>query len=302
MTVDIEHFIDKGYVKLGNCFTPEAAHEYSRYIWDRLGYDPNDPSTWSRPSIHMASHEDIDVKTFAPKAWEAACELIGGEDRLAADKPGERAFPWTDGFIVNLTNGADEPWRPASPATPGWHVDGSWFRHYLDSPEQGLLTIVLWSEVVHQGGATFIATDSIAPVARFLADHPEGVLPGRDHFPYEELTAQCTQFAEATGAVGDVYLIHPLVLHTMSPNVLRRPRFITNSTLRLAEPMRFNRPDPADHSPVERAIRRALGVGRLDFKAGGPRERVVSDLSTEHERTKLEEHERMIAAGWTARG
>lgn len=163
-----------------------------------------------------------------------------------------------------------------------------------------MLTIGLWSEVVHQGGATFIANDSIGPVARFLADHPEGVLPGRDQFPYRELTARCTRFTEATGEVGDVYLIHPLVLHTMSPNVLRRPRFITNSTLRLAEPMRFNRPDPADHSPVERAILRALGVDRLDFTAAGPRERVVSELSVEHERMKLEEHDRMVAAGWTA--
>jgi hypothetical protein len=83
--------------------------------------------------------------------------------------------------------------------------------------------------------------------------------------------------AEATGEVGDVYLIHPLVLHTMSPNGLRRARFITNSTLRLAEPMRFNRPDPADHSPVERAILRGLGVERFDFTATWPRERVVPE-------------------------
>lgn len=163
-----------------------------------------------------------------------------------------------------------------------------------------MLTIGLWSEVVHQGGATFIATDSIGPVARFLAGRPEGVLPGRDDFPYGELTTQCSQFAEATGEIGDVYLIHPLVLHTMSPNVLRRARFITNSTLRLAEPMRFNRPDPADHSPVERAILRALGVDRLDFVATGLRERVVSEQSVEHRRTKLEERDRMVAAGWTA--
>jgi len=143
----------------------------------------------------------------------------------------------------------------------------------------GLLTIVLWSEVVHQGGATFVACDSVGPVARFLAAHPEGIRPGQEGpgFPYPELIGQCTDYAEATGEVGDVYLIHPLVLHTMSPNVLRRPRFITNSTLRLGEPMRFNRPDPADHSPVERAILRALGVERFDFTATGPRERVVAE-------------------------
>ncbi|GAA5193441.1 hypothetical protein GCM10023322_55470 [Rugosimonospora acidiphila] len=296
---DVELFLDKGYVRLRQCFSVDAAEEYSRHLWDRLGYRPDDPSTWERASIHMASHRDIDVKAFAPKAWRAACELIGGEERMAADKP----YPWTDGFIVNLSLGADEPWAPASGDTPGWHVDGSWFRHYLDSPEQGLLTIVLWSEVVHRGGATFVATDSIGHIARFLATHPEGVLPGRDPgpdapgFPYAELAKQCTEFVEATGEIGDVYLLHPLVLHTKSQNALRRPRIITNSTLMLAEPMRFDRPNPAEHSAVERAVLRALGVDRLSFTATGPRARVASDLSEEHERTKVEEAERLAALG-----
>jgi hypothetical protein len=301
-THDVEQFLDKGYVKLRNCFTREAAQEHSRHIWTRLGYDPDDSSTWESPSVHMASHQDIDVKTFAPKAWQASCELVGGAQRLAVDRP----YPWTDGFIVNLHRGADAPWAPASGDSPGWHVDGSWFRHYLDSPEQGLLAIVLWSEVVHEGGATFVATDSIGPVARFLADHPGGILPGGEPdddpppFPYAELARQCTEFVEATGDVGDVYLLHPFLLHTMSQNVLRRPRFITNSTLMLAEPMRFNRPNPEEHSLVERAVLRALGVDRYDFTATGPRGRVVAELSKEHERTKAEESRRLAAAGHTA--
>jgi hypothetical protein len=85
--------------------------------------------------------------------WRAACELIGGEERMA---PGN-AYPWTDGFIVNLTRGADQPWAPPSGDSPGWHVDGSWFRHYLDSPEQGPLTIVLWT-----GPRTRITGDALA--------------------------------------------------------------------------------------------------------------------------------------------
>jgi hypothetical protein len=35
-------------------------------------------------------------------------------------------------------------------------------------------------------------------------------------------------------------------------------------------------PGPADHSPVERAVLAALGVGTFAFTASGPRERVVS--------------------------
>jgi len=169
------------------------------------------------------------------------------------------------------------------------------FRHYLDSPEQGLLAIVLWSDVVHQGGATVAAADSVGPIARFLADHPEGVLPAE--FPYRRLMDGCTDFVEATGEVGDVYLLHPFVVHAKSQNVLRRPRFITNSTLFLRDPMRFDRPDPAAHSPVEQAILRALGVDRYAFHPTGPRARVESDLGKEHERTRIEERERMAAAG-----
>jgi len=177
----IEHFLARGFVVVPGCFTREAAEEYTGSVWTRLGYDPRDPSTWAQSSVHMPSHREIDVATFAPKAWRAACELVGGEDRISTELP----YRWNDAFIVNLWEGTDppwaagepQPWEPASPRSPGWHKDGDFFRHFLDSPEQGLLTLVLWSDVRHQGGATFVAADSVGPVARFLAEHPEGVVP-----------------------------------------------------------------------------------------------------------------------------
>ncbi|MEO3872830.1 hypothetical protein ABGB18_28790 [Nonomuraea sp. B12E4] len=292
---DIEQFLDQGYVRLRGCFTRAAAEEHTRLIWDRLGYVADDPSTWELPSVHMPPHQRIDVRTFAPKAWLAACELVGGAERVSTEKP----YTWTDGFIVNLWQDADRPWRPPSNESPGWHVDGNFFRHFLDSPEQGLLTIALWSDVDHQGGATYIATDSAGPVARFLAAHPGGLLPGPDPdddtpvIPYADLGRQCTDFVEATGEVGDVYLVHPFVLHAKSQNVLRRPRLITNPPLTLAEPMRFDRPDPADHSPVERVVLRALGVDSYAFTPTRPRAHIVSEMSKNHERMRAEERRRL---------
>jgi hypothetical protein len=38
-----------------------------------------------------------------------------------------------------------------------------------------------------------------------------------------------------------------------------------NDNVSLAAPMRFNRPDPADHSILERSILHHLGLDRLDF-------------------------------------
>jgi hypothetical protein len=199
---------------------------------------------------------------------------------------------WSDHFIVNLGLGADEPWQPASPATSGWHKDGDFFRHFLNSPEQGLLVFVNWTDVVHQGGPTYIATDSIAKVAKFLADRPEGVLP--NDFPFKDLVAQCSDFEEATGNAGDVFLLHPFVLHAASQNMLQAIRIITNPPVSLTEPLQLDRPNPDDHSPVERGILHALGVPRLDFQPTAPRERIVPERVKRQQ--QLMEEERLRQA------
>lgn len=299
-TEQAEQFVERGFVAIRGCFTRQAAREYTSTIWTRLGYANDDPATWAEPSIHMPSHRSIDIRTFAPKAWGAVCDLLGGAERI-------QPYEWNDAFIVNLWEGGDRPWQPASAASPGWHKDGDFFRHFLDSPEQGLLTLVLWSDVVHQGGATFVAADSVGPVARFLAEHPEGAYPPKNEWtgvepepvflPYSDLVAQCGDFVEATGEVGDVYLLHPFILHAKAQNVLRIPRYITNPPVNLIEPMRFDRADPDGFSLVERAVLRGLGVDRHSFTAAGPRERVVPERVAMQQTMKRAELDRLTAAG-----
>ena len=161
-------------------------------------------------------------------------DLVGGESRVTVP------WQWGDSFIANLGVGDDRPWQPPSPAVGGWHKDGDFFRHFLDSPEQALLTFVLWTDMLHMGGGTFVAADSVPAVARFLAGHPEGVL--QEDFDYAELVAQCHDFVEMTGEAGDVVLLHPYTLHATSQNVLGAGRIITNPALALREPMNFDRP------------------------------------------------------------
>jgi len=176
----------------------------------------------------------------------------------------------------------------------GWHKDGDFFRHFLDSPEQGLLTIVLWSDIEHRGGGTFVAPDSVAPVARLLAERREGVLP--DDLHYDELISQCTSFVEITGRLGDVVLMHPYMLHAVSQNHRGTARFITNPPIALREPMRFDRADPTERSPVERAVLRALGVERLDYRPAAARESVVPERVLRQQRMEREEQARLAEA------
>lgn len=285
----IERFLQRGHVVIPDCFTRAFAQDWTAAAFARLEYDPHDPSTWEKEIIHMPASQRVPMQEIAPKAWQAACELLGGAERVAPCN-------WGNGMIVNFHKGADTPWQPPSPQVGGWHKDGDFFRHFLDSPEQGLLTIVIWSDIAPQGGGTFVACDSVPPVARVLAAHPEGVLPGgAPEASFSSLIHQCRDFIELTGKIGDVVLIHPFMLHASSQNHSGRARFITNPPVSLREPMQFNRENPADFSPVERAILRGLGVERLDFQPTAPRERIVSE-GMKRKQKMLEEEQARVAA------
>jgi hypothetical protein len=284
---EVAHFLERGHVVLHDCFPRELAEEWKALAFRRLGYDPHDSSTWEKGRIHMPTMTRVPMGEFAPRAWAAACELLGGEERVV---PG---CTIGDGFIVNFHDRAEQPWQAPSAQSPGWHKDGDFFRHFLDSPEQGLLTLVIWSDIDPRGGGTFVACDSVGPVARYLADHPEGVLPTA--FPTREIVSQCRDFIECTGRAGDIVLLHPFILHASSPNPSGRPRFLTNPPIHLKEPMRFDRPRGEEFSLVERAVLQGLGVERLEFRATGERERIVPERVRRQQQMLEEEKQRLAA-------
>ena len=250
-----EKFLAEGHVIIKGAFSREDSLAWVRDECARAGYDVDDPQTWRKEYDRLPLHRREPLVSYAPDAWQASLDLMGGEARV-------KAAPTISLFAMNFQQGADQPFQPPSAQTKGWHKDGWHFRHFLDSPEQGLLGIPLFTDVLPQGGATFLAADSVPVVARYLAAHPEGV--GPDDFDLKALLAECHDFREATGDAGDVYLLHPFLLHAVGQNCLRRPRAITNLLYELREPMNLNRPD-GDYSPVEAAVLRGLGVDHYDF-------------------------------------
>lgn len=251
----------------------------------------------------MPFFNEFSVSEFAPKAWAGICSLLGG-----ASKVDSNASTWKDGFIVNLgtPEGHNTLIKPQD--LPGWHVDGDFFVHYLDSPEQGLLVIPLWSDIVAGGGGTFICPAAISTVAKYLYDHPEGVSPRmtpRAQNPnfeqekglrwFNELAATMPDeaFVEATGVVGDVYLLHPLMLHSASNNQLRKVRVITNPPVSVTEPFVFDRKD-GEYSAVEQKTLNALGKDRLQgWNIQAERQMVVPERVRIQEEMKRKEEKRL---------
>ncbi|RWA12155.1 hypothetical protein EKO27_g2961 [Xylaria grammica] len=300
--VEKEFFLKHGYLKLTNCFTREQAAEVCEGVWTRLGMSPTDKSTWTRERTNMPSHRTFDVSIFAPKAWSAICELCGGEERVAPE-----CKDWRDSLIVNLGTAEGEGKPKAPRDLPGWHVDGDFFIHYLDSSEQALLSIPLFTDIVPQGGGTVICPAGIDMIANWLYQNPQGVSPwmrprASEDFKveksfdwYRDLLRGVSDdgFIEATGKVGDVYLLHPLMMHSASDNALRRVRIITNPPVSLKEPHCFDRED-RNYSLVERKTINSIGEEKLKgWKIMAPRESVVPQRVRIQEAMKLEEMKRM---------
>lgn len=291
---DVERFIERGYVRIPGCFSRELGLDWTARACERLFCSIDDPASWPAGRMRPPESQRVDFESIAPRAWQAACELVGGADRVLLP------CTWGDGFIINFGRQPELDWHPPS-GTPrswqNWHKDGDFFRHFLDSPEQGLLVIGVFSDIEPRGGGTYLACDSVGHVARHLAAHPEGLLPRGT--PAAEIVTQCNDFLEATGNIGDVYLLHPFMLHSQSVNTSHRARFIVNPPVKLREAMCFSRPVPSQHSPVERAILRALGVERYEFVPTHPREAVVPERLL-RERELWEERARQAATSGRA--
>jgi hypothetical protein len=288
---DIEHFIAGGFVRITGCFSRELALDLTARACERLYCSLSDPTTWPSGRLRSPESQRVSFESIAPKAWQAACELVGGVERIALP------CSWGDGFIINFGRQPEHDWQPPSAKRHpvfNWHKDGDFFRHFLDSPEQGLLVIGIFSDIEPRGGGTFIACDSVGHVARHLAAHPEGLLPTELRAPAQEIVDRCQDFVETTGEIGDVYLLHPFMLHSQSLNASDRARFIVNPPVKLSEPLRLSRERPGEYSPVERAVLRALGTERYEFVPTREREAVVPERLV-RERQIWEERARAAA-------
>ncbi|KAH9845184.1 glycosyltransferase family 2 protein [Teratosphaeria destructans] len=204
-----QFWLDHGFLKIPSCSSREAATQFTAALWGRVGASPHDKSTWPTGKVNMPSHNAYPVKAFAPKAWAAICEVLGGEDKIA-----EWCTNWKDSYIPDWGEPgfhADDELNYRRLAN--WHADGESFVHYLNSPEQALLVNPLFTDIAPKGGGT-----------------------------EPKLTRPYT-FHEAIGNVGDVYVLHPFMLHSASKNPRRHLRIITNPPVAIKAPFRYWRED-----------------------------------------------------------
>lgn len=276
-------FLENGFVVVKNAFPQTVADQICENAWKELhnefGIVAGERTTWHKhPHGYIRTNGQnlrFKLEDEAPDVVLAQCDVLGGCNRLPFN--GSRLM-FGGGVIANFGVESQDAWKPPSPQQGGWHKDGWHFRHFLDSPEQGLLTVPIYTEILPKSGGTILARDSIAPVARLLNEYPAGFhadsVQGAGYLiPY--LVEQCNDFVELTGEPGDLALLHPYMLHRRTVNPTDRPRFIANLAIVLEEPLCFQRNQGDPHSLVELAVLAALEKASLDYQPTNPREAFV---------------------------
>jgi hypothetical protein len=251
----LERFRRDGFVVLRGALATAVVADCRDLVWDRLaarGVDRRDRSTWRQP-LERVWHLDgapFVAAGATPALREAYDQLLGPRR-------------WVRGRGLSGTAPVRFPHR-RRPTDAVWHLDAGFAvrgeaRLNVRSRGHGLQSLFLLTRTGVDDAPTRLLVGSHLDVARAL--RPARV-KGMAMWEVMAALPRATYrrpVALATGRAGDVYLLHPFLVHATSwPHRGSRTRILVQPSVTLREPLRLD-PKRRGVRPVERAILDALG-------------------------------------------
>lgn len=250
---EIDHFIQRGFVRINRAFPEDIAEEARAILWRDMGLDASDPANWTRPVIRLGHYGQPPFRQAAntPLLHRAFDQLAGPDCWIPPMALGT--------FPVRFPSSED-------PGDTGWHIDVSFGTEHPDFMEwranvhsrgRALLMLFLFSDVGPDDAPTRLFAGSHRRVARLLEPAEEQGLTLRELVEGGFGGTLGLEEVLATGMAGTVYLCHPFLVHAASLHRGRAPRF-------LAQPPLLWRGGPNEESevgrgyPVKEAVRQAL--------------------------------------------
>ncbi|GAA3565823.1 phytanoyl-CoA dioxygenase family protein [Nonomuraea rosea] len=262
--IDVDQFIADGFAKVEAVVPREVGDAARELLWRRIAPSPQDPSSWTQPVVWTAdlTGEGPFGQIMAGDRLREALDLVAG--------PG--------GWVPRNSLGNIPVRFPRVPPADdrGWHIDASTPRSDgtwgVSARPHALLLLVLLSDVGPDDAPTRVRAGSQRDMAAALADPQtltgESQPPGGDTQAaggavpdgqvldpmaigtrFERIGADRPE-ALVTGRPGDVYVVHPFLVHAAQEHLGTEPRFMAQMPLFLTSPF-----DPAADTPLARAAR-----------------------------------------------
>ncbi len=251
--IQIQQFINDGYVKLEGAFSTVLAEKCRALLWKDIPCDLNDRSTWAKSVIRLGDYDQEPFRqTVDTDSLHRVFDQLAGAGNWVPRKS-------MGAFIVRFPSVED-------PGDTGWHVDAGFpvsdpnnfmnWRINIFSKGRALLMLFLFSDVGVDDAPTRINVGSHIPVARLLKATGESGLSFMDLA--QKLHEIPIQETHATGKAGTIYLCHPFLAHAAQPHRGTNPRFIAQPPL-LSEKGFDILKEAHECHPVAWAIR--IGIG-----------------------------------------
>lgn len=241
----LAHFQEHGWVRVRKAFDDDAAQGLRDRVWRALaekGIHKHLPASWvveRPPNLQHLRSDPICLKVGGKSLLAAINTVLGG-------LPYEQPSDWGSFFLAFPVK---TPWHIP---TDGWHID-AYYGSPL-SPVRGVKIFILFGDVQPRGGGTLMVSGSHRLVHAWFQKNPppRGTSSSRmrkllQSNPYvrdlhspgdvegrierlmcnvERVDGIPLKVVEAAGEAGDVFLVHPLILHVASPNSSLAPRFM----------------------------------------------------------------------------
>lgn len=242
----LDDFEKLGVLHLPGAIAKADAEAMADQMWDVLrqfGAQKEDPETWVE--VKQARFKKIaDAGAFGKMESETVCAVL---DELFGKDQWIKPEVWPSGILFDLPQ--DKPWDVP---TGGWHIDSP--VSLKTHPLHFLALFAFLNTVEAGGGGTLIATGShhlvrdiiLEPGAKpkirsgdmkkllikaepWMKDLFSDAVENRvERFMTESVSenGHTLRVMELTGEPGDVFLMHPWLLHTGSPKTNDTPRMM----------------------------------------------------------------------------
>lgn len=201
----------QGYLLASGLIAPEIAEAGAAALWQSLGAQPDDPTTWANVAWNTSHNAPAILACFTPQMQQAASELAE-EDLIH--------FPAPKRILALNVFPQEGPWSPHPP-----HIDHAIPRDgYRVFPRPlRVASITYLNDVPPQGAGTVVWPGShkkIEALARSNPDHYELMATLNGDLAQLDLGEPI----EIQGRRGDVLFYHYLCAHSGSRNATDQPR------------------------------------------------------------------------------